>query len=390
MTANEKQRMQSMQKMQKSLFTNQQQAGKESKPRVTASWRKAILIVGAAILMMAALAGCSSSKDEASNTLSMANTNSEPASSALEGQSSVDQSGLEQTSPKAEEDLSAAEKQINTNTDGEVYAVTPAIGKDGAEGFNRKLIYQANLVMRVKDYTTAQTELRDLVALSGAYILQFSENTNNGERGGHFTIKVGANGFTSLLDGLEKISPSLQRSVNGQDVSEEYVDLESRLKAKQAVEARLLAFMEKATKTDDLLAFSNQLAKEQEEIEKIKGRMRYIDQNVAFSTIELRMYQQTGSGSHLNSGQLALGDRLQNALNTSLNVLAAVLQGILVFLAAALPVLLVAAIILVPVLYFRRGRKQRLAETCTQIKQQNAAVATPVKASEEQNEESST
>ncbi len=107
----------------------------------------------------------------------------------------------------------------------------PATGSDEAAGFNRKLIYRANLVMPVEDYSKAQTALRDLVALSGAYILQFSENANTGERGGTYTIKVAANGFVSLLDGLEKMSPSLQRNVQGQDVTEEYVDLSSRLKA---------------------------------------------------------------------------------------------------------------------------------------------------------------
>lgn len=74
-------------------------------------------------------------------------------------------------------------------------------------------------------------------------------------------------------------------------MTEEYVDLFSRLKAKQVVEARLIAFMEKATKADDLVKFSDQLGKVQVEIEQLKGRMRYIDQSVACSTIELRLYQ---------------------------------------------------------------------------------------------------
>ena len=49
----------------------------------------------------------------------------------------------------------------------------------------------------------------------------------------------------------------LERNVTGQDVTEEYVDLESRLKSKRAVEKRLLEFMDDAEKTDDLLKISN-------------------------------------------------------------------------------------------------------------------------------------
>lgn len=90
----------------------------------------------------------------------------------------------------------------------------------------------------------------------------------------------------SFLDGLEELEViSFQKNVHGQDVTEEYFDIHSRLGAKQFVEARLLDFMEKAQRTDDLLAFSSELAKVQEEIERFKGRIRYLDQIVEYSTI---------------------------------------------------------------------------------------------------------
>lgn len=133
--------------------------------------------------------------------------------------------------------------------------------------------------------------------------------------------------------------------------------------------------MDKAIKTDDLLAFSAELSKVQEEIEQIKGRMRYLDQNVSYSTVELRMYQQTGTKPPFdpNKEGTPLSERLQNALNASLNVLAVVLQGILVFLAAALPVLLLVSIILIPMYVYRRKRNQKLVEMRSQLKQQNSS-----------------
>jgi Flp pilus assembly protein TadB len=104
--------------------------------------------------------------------------------------------------------------------------------------------------------------------------------------------------------------------------------------------------------------------------------MRYLDQNVSYSTVELRMYQQTGGKSPFDPNKgAALSDRLQSAWIASLNVLAVVLQGILVFLAAALPILLLAAVVLIPAVYYRRRRNQRLAETRNQLKQQNTSVS---------------
>lgn len=343
---------------------------------------KAILAGAVVLLLVASLAGCSASSSKKVSTAGAAHSEAAPAAvAAVKDQygsadsAKVSNQSFDANSASEEKQAAAAAPAASPVP----LTVTPAIGNDGSEGFNRKLIYKANLVMPVEDYAKSQTQLRNLVALSGAYILQFSENTNTGEKGGNFTIKVGAQGFVSLLDGLEKISPSLQRNVQGQDVTEEYVDLGSRLKAKQVVEARLLSFMDKASKTDDLLAFSAELSKVQEEIEQIKGRMRYLDQNVSYSTVELRMYQQTGTKSPFDPNkEITLSERLQKALNASLNVLAAVLQGILVFLAAALPVLILAAIVAIPVLYYRRRRNQRLAETRSQLKQHNLEASTAV------------
>src|SRR5690606_18783760 len=75
------------------------------------------------------------------------------------------------------------------------------------------------------------------------------------------------------------------------DVTEEYVDLQSRLRSKQAVEERLLSFMKEAEKTDDLLKISNDLARVQEQIEQIKGRMNYLENHVAFSTITINIQE---------------------------------------------------------------------------------------------------
>ncbi|MDR6551369.1 DUF4349 domain-containing protein [Paenibacillus qinlingensis] len=329
------------------------------------------LMIVLCLLTVGVLAGCSASsesKGDTSASSAKSEMNSGKSSTVTTDQLAVAKDAAPAVDAKVAPVVGAASvgKAAAPNV------VMSASGNDQEAGFNRKLIYRANLVMPVEDYAKAQTQLRDLVALSGAYILQFSENANTGEKGGTYTIKVAANGFVSMLDGLEKISPALQRNVQGQDVTEEYVDLSSRLTAKQLVETRLFSFMEKASKTDDLLAFSNELAKVQEAIEQIKGRMRYLDQNVSYSTIELRMYQQTGKKPLLSDpNELTLAERVEKAWGSSLNVLVAVLQGVLVFLAAAVPVLVILVLIGIPIWVYRRKRNRHLKELRLQLKEQN-------------------
>lgn len=234
-------------------------------------------------------------------------------------------------------------------------------GTDVVEGLNKKLIYKANLSMEVADYGAAQTEVRNKVTLAGGYIIEFSESMSEYERGGTFVMKVPASGFSPFLDSLEKIKhEELQRNIQGQDVSEEYVDLESRLKAKQLMETQYIDFMKKATKPADLVQFANQLGEIQESIERIKGRMRYIDQNVSFSTVELRLYETEESLAATKSKtQGPLGARASDALQGSMKALSVMFQWLVVILAAALPVLIIAAVVAVVVIWLRRKIRRR-------------------------------
>lgn len=119
----------------------------------------------------------------------------------------------------------------------------------------------------------------------------------------------------------------------------------------------MLAFMDKATRADDLIQFSNQLGEVQEEIERIKGRIRYLDENVAFSTVHLRLYQGTGNAASIEKEDSKhFGDRLYSALSGSAKTLRQFGEGLLVVLAALLPVLVAAAVIGVPVYAIVRKR----------------------------------
>ncbi|WP_340024666.1 DUF4349 domain-containing protein [Paenibacillus sp. FSL K6-1096] len=242
-------------------------------------------------------------------------------------------------------------------------AQTPAgfTGTDVVAGLNKKLIYKANLTMEVADYGAAQTEVRNMVTLAGGYIIEFSESMSEYEKGGTFVMKVPASGFSPFLNNLEKVKhEELQRSIQGQDVSEEYVDLESRLKAKQLMETQYIDFMKKATKPADLVQFANQLGEIQESIEQIKGRMRYIDQNVAFSTVELRLYEtQESLAATKSKAQGPLGARASEALQGSMKALSVMFQWLVVILAAALPVLIIAAVVGAIVFWLRRVMKRR-------------------------------
>lgn len=144
------------------------------------------------------------------------------------------------------------------------------------------------------------------------------------------------------------------------------------MKAKQLMEAQYTEFMKKATKSTDLVAFANELGSIQESIEQIKGRMRYINQNVSFSTVELRVYQTDESiAVKEKKEQGPLLERASDALNGSLNALSVMFQWIVVILAGALPILIGAAIILAIVLVSRKNIRERREQQTERIRQRN-------------------
>ncbi|TDF96695.1 DUF4349 domain-containing protein [Paenibacillus piri] len=322
-------------------------------------------------LLAVVLSGCGSAqqhKDAAGSTSGMAMENL-----AVADQKSVGSAAAAGGSAS----LQSADTASTAKQESGTAAAKPADSFNGGavpdSGVNRKIIYKANVTLQVEKYAEAQARIEEAVSRSGGYILQFSEGETTYEKSGTFVIKVPVNGFSSLLGELEKMSPSAKKSMQGQDVSEEYVDLTSRLKAKQVVESRLISFMEKAAKTDELLAFSNELSKVQEEIERIKGRMRYLEQNVAFSTIEVRMSQKLGSAAVIQARDGGpLFQRAAAALNGSAAILSLAFQWLIVAIAAVLPVALVLAVIGVPLWLYRRSRKKKLVEIRKKLAAENS------------------
>ncbi|MEX2414662.1 MAG: DUF4349 domain-containing protein [Paenibacillaceae bacterium] len=304
----------------------------------------------AIILLLIGLTGCGASNNDSaidSNSKMSMNTAASP-----EAPMEVEFGKAEDL--RSEPAAMADSKEVTEEASSE--SVTdnsnPSLGATASDlsAYDRKLIYNANVVLEVEDYGDAQTELFNMVTLAGGYMLNFNDTMSDYESGGLFVIKVPSQGFhpfVSKLEELKKKDTEAQRNIQGKDVTEEYVDIASRLKAKQVVEARLLSFMEKATDTKNLLQFSNELARVQEEIEAIKGRMRYIDQNVAFSTVEIRMYEKKGKAQIQAEKKENVLTRAGDAMKGSGKAVIAMFEGIFIGLAGALPILVVVGLIVV-------------------------------------------
>jgi hypothetical protein len=225
---------------------------------------------------------------------------------------------------------------------------------------NQKVIYQAELSIRVKNFNQTLQNIEDLANKYGGYIAESNVSREGKEQlNGNITIRIPQDNFREFLKDTEgQATEVIQRNIKGLDVTEEYVDLESRMKSKRAVEERLLSFMKNATKTEDLLKISQDLAPVQEEIETIQGRMKYLQNQTTFSTVTISLYETKIIVSHLDNKNLNTWEKTRKQFVKSTNLLLAGFSSLFIIIFGNLPIFIVLIILgFITIFIFRKRKK---------------------------------
>ncbi|MEC5425734.1 DUF4349 domain-containing protein [Virgibacillus sp. C22-A2] len=213
-----------------------------------------------------------------------------------------------------------------------------------ASELDRKIIYTGNLHIEVKDYQKAIDEIQAHIADRGGYVVESTmhEGAEKGSTNGQITARIPQDQFQDFIRVVEEGSGKvLESSVSGQDVTEEYVDLESRLKSKKVVEDRLLSFMENAEKTEDLLTISSDLEKVQGDIEEVTGRMNYLQNKADLATVTIYIQENNVTISGINEDDLNTWEKTKQQFLKSINTLLSAFSSLVVFFIGNLPVLLI-------------------------------------------------
>ncbi len=152
----------------------------------------------------------------------------------------------------------------------------------------RQVIRTGTLTLLVRGADDAEAQIRTLVQRLGGYVLSSQTQGDEQYRGVRLSFKVPAERFNDALDELEKLAIEVRsRSITGQDVTDEFVDTESRLRNLRATEARLLEFLQQARNVEEALQVNQQLSELQGQIEQASGRIKYLQESVAFSTVNV-------------------------------------------------------------------------------------------------------
>lgn len=170
-------------------------------------------------------------------------------------------------------------------------ASTPSltIPQDG-----RKVILKANLTIESLEFSETCAAIQAAVKEAGGYISGtnlYTSETDIGYRTADFIIKVPAEAYTDFMGTISGVGNVTNRTENSEDITSQYVDVESRLSSLRAQEARLLELMSQAADLKDLLAVQEQLTEVQYEIESYEATRKTYDNLVAYSTVNIYVYE---------------------------------------------------------------------------------------------------
>jgi hypothetical protein len=142
------------------------------------------------------------------------------------------------------------------------------------------LIYTAQISMSVYQVTASLAKVEAIARELGGFLAKRDDAS--------ITIRVPAATFDDAVKRVESVGDVLHKNIAAEDVTDEFHDLEIRLKSAKAVQTRLSELLAKATKVEDSLAIERELDRVSGEIERIEGRLKFLRDRAAFSTITVR------------------------------------------------------------------------------------------------------
>jgi hypothetical protein len=193
-------------------------------------------------------------------------------------------------SSKGENDSSIPPEVIIERQSGSGIAGTPVY--NGVATIERMVIKTANIALVVEDVNSALQQISDLANANGGYVINSNIQGDQNRLYGSISFRVDAAKFDQTLLALHTLSVDVRsENTNGQDVTEEFTDLDAQLRNLEASETQLLALMEKAGKVEDILEVQKELTNTRAQIEQIKGRMQYLQQSTALSSVYASLEQ---------------------------------------------------------------------------------------------------
>lgn len=231
----------------------------------------------------------------------------------------------------------------------------------------RMIVYNGNMTLIVKDTDATAREIETLAKSLEGYVANANSfRDQDGIMIYNITMRVPAAQFDAARAALRGLAVRVDNeSVNTDDVTDQYYDLDARLKTLKATEQQLLDLLtetrERGGKVEDIMSIYRELVSVQSEIESLQGQLNRLDKTVALSTLTLNV-QPDSLATPLSTGWRPL-ETLKNSFGALISVLRGLVDFFIYLVVVVLPVLLILAIPVVVVVLVIRWLVRRLRKS---------------------------
>jgi hypothetical protein len=236
-----------------------------------------------------------------------------------------------------------------------------------AAAADRKIIENAELTLEVASPNEAQSAISSIASSHGGFVVtsetKQTESADPAKRNLEvkLTARVPSNQFDAAVTAIEKLATNvIHRSISGNDVTEEFIDLEARIKTQKALELQFMQILKQAGKIADALEVQRQIADVRTDIEKLEGRKRFLENRSSLSTIAVEIKPPIV----IVVSTSGFGRTLRESVSESVDVASAIVLGLTHFVIVMIPivVLIILPIVLVAYFFVRRAKRIRLAQ----------------------------
>lgn len=314
-------------------------------------------------IMVFSLVGCSSSapNDMAIGGVSMDSVSGSGFlgmnSSASKGESYYDSNYEAEYAPSMPKDEITEDGTVTDNNE---------------QYLEKKIVYTAHVSTQTKDMVKAREAIEKMIKDLEAYISDESTSTNGSidsnyrSKNTYLTIKIPSKNFHTFLDGIESENIFVENmSKNSTDYSTQYYDKQSRIDSLKIQQDRLLEMLKQATDVKTMLDIESRLSNVRYEIESLTKELKYIDSNVQYSTINLRI-REVVKYEENNFQSKTFWEELKEEIFDSADGFVEFLKNLLFVTIRVFPYLVIFLIIFIPIVRIRRKkRKARKAKDAT-------------------------
>jgi hypothetical protein len=204
-----------------------------------------------------------------------------------------------------------------------------------SSGIDTKIIKTAYLTIEVNDVPGSVETLKNLASQKGGYLSSTNIQKNyNNRLSGSVILRVPAAEFENTLTGVKAIGTVKSVSTQGQDVTEEYVDLQAQKISYQNQLSQYNEIMKKAVKVEDVITVQQQIDRVQTELNRLEGRLKYLDSRIDLSTITVNLQEPEPVGGKT-------GHNFISTINEGIAGFFGMIDAIIIILFTLLPLIIV-------------------------------------------------